>query len=268
LNRNKLLPTHLDEKGPLWFGCVSLFPDMFQALHYGVVGRALEQGLLSVATSNPRQFAKDRYQRVDDYPYGGGAGMVMMAEPLQQAVSELAGSAPVKPYVVYLSPQGRVFDQAAAEELLQKRAIILIAGRYEGIDERVIENVVDAEWSVGDFVLSGGEFAAMTIIDVMTRLLPGAVGDRESVETDSITTGLLKYPQYTRPDIFQGQEVPTVLLSGHHQAIAKWRLQQSLGRTWLKKPALLAKRNLTSTENALLTEFISDYMENNTRKTD
>lgn len=252
----------------MWFGCVTLFPEMFQALSSGITGRAIEQRLMTVATMNPRQFAKDRYQRVDDSPYGGGAGLVMMAEPLSDAVKTLATSAPCKPHVVYLSPQGRVFDQAAAAELLQKRALILIAGRYEGIDERVIDSVVDEEWSVGDFVLSGGELAAMLMIDVMARLIPGVVGDPQSVATDSITTGLLKYPQYTRPDVFETMTVPPVLLSGHHQQIEKWRLKQSLGRTWLKKPELIEKRQLTALEAELLAEFISDFMKNNARKND
>lgn len=252
----------------LWFGCITLFPEMFQALHYGVIGRALQQQLVDVVTMNPRQFAKDAYQRVDDYPYGGGAGMVMMAEPLRDAVHTLAVSAPCKPHVIYLSPQGPVFDQDTAMELLNKRALILLSGRYEGIDERVIESMVDAEVSIGNVVLSGGELAAMLMIDVMTRLLPGVVGDPVSVETDSITTGLLKYPQYTRPEQWEGKAVPSVLLSGHHQEIAKWRLKQSLGRTWLKRPDLLAKRKLTSAEDELLAEFIRDFTKNNARKND
>jgi len=251
-------------KVPLWFGCITLFPELFQALRYGVIGRALEQQMLHVETMNPRQFAKDNYQRVDDYPYGGGAGMVMMAEPLCDAIDALKESAPSTPHVIYLSPQGRVFDQVAALELMQKQSLILIAGRYEGIDERVLDTV-DAEWSVGNFVLSGGEIAALLMIDVMARLLPGVVGDASSVATDSITSGLLKYPQYTRPEVLNDRRVPSMLLSGHHQEIAKWRLKQALGRTWLKKPELLAKRQLTQSETELLAEFIS---ENNARKKD
>lgn len=252
----------------MWFGCATLFPEMFQALACGVTGRAITQRLIDVVTVSPRQFAKDRYQRVDDSPYGGGAGMVMMAEPLRDAIDDLAKSAPCKPHVVYLSPQGRVFDQEAAMQLLQKKALIFVAGRYEGIDERVIDSVIDEEWSVGDFVLSGGELAAMVMIDAIARLIPGVVGDPESVETDSLTTGLLKYPQYTRPESFADMMVPSVLLSGHHKEIAKWRLKQSLGRTWLKKPALLEKRQLTSFETELLAEFVNDFMKNNARKND
>lgn len=252
----------------MWFGCATLFPDMFQALACGVTGRAIEQRLIDVMTINPRQFAKDRYQRVDDYPYGGGAGMVMMAEPLRDAIGELKQAAPCNPCVVYLSPQGRLFDQEAAEKILQKKAVILVAGRYEGIDERVVDHMIDEEWSVGNFVLSGGELAAMIIIDVVSRLIPGVVGDPLSVETDSITAGLLKYPQYTRPETFEGVSVPKVLLSGHHQEIERWRLKQSLGRTWLKKPSLIEKRSLSALETELLAEFISDFMKNNARKND
>lgn len=252
----------------MWFGCVTLFPEMFKALECGVTGRAIEQKLMHVETQNPRQFAKDRYQRVDDYPYGGGVGMVLMAEPLSDAIHALAKSAPVKPHVIYLSPQGRLFDQASANSLLEKKAIIMVAGRYEGVDERLIEKEIDEEWSIGNFVLSGGELAALVMIDAIARLIPGVVGDPESVHADSLSAGLLKYPQYTRPFEVGGLQVPNVLLSGHHKEIERWRLKQSLGRTWLKKPEFIKNEALTALERELLTEFINEQSKNNTRKND
>lgn len=243
----------------LWCGIVSLFPDMFQTLQAGITGRALKDQLLSLSIWNPRDFTADKHKTVDATPYGGGPGMVMMAPPLIDAIHAAKNAAPSKPTVIYLSPQGKRFDQEAAVNLVNKKALILLAGRYEGIDERVIEQEVDEEWSIGDFILTGGELAAMVMIDAMTRLIPGAVGDQDSITQDSLTSGLLKYPQYTRPDILGEANVPPILLSGHHQQIETWRLKASLGRTWLRRPDLLAKKNLNLKEQTLLNEFIEEF---------
>lgn len=242
----------------MWFGVVSLFPEMFQALHVGITGRAIKDQLLRVECWNPRDFATDKHKTVDDRPYGGGPGMVMMAEPLQAAIHAAKRAASEPATVIYLSPQGKRFDQAAAVELAAKKSVVLVAGRYEGIDERIITQEIDAEWSIGDYILTGGELAAMVMIDAATRLIPGAVGDEDSVSQDSLTSGLLKYPQYTRPENFDGLMVPDVLSSGHHKEIRRWRLKQSLGRTWLRRPDLLAKNQLTEEEISLLNEFINE----------
>lgn len=240
----------------MWFGIITLFPEIFSALESGITGRALKEKIMSIDCFSPRAYATDKHQSVDDKPYGGGPGMVMMAEPLTAAIDAARAAAPSPPTVIYLSPQGRHFDQAAAERLATLKSVVMIAGRYEGIDERIILNEVDEEWSIGDYILTGGELAAMVMIDACSRLLPGVVGDDQSVLQDSLTSGLLKYPQYTRPEVFNKQSVPAVLLSGHHAEIRKWRLQQSLGRTWLRRPDLLEKRELTREESTLLSEFI------------
>ncbi|MHB1947090.1 MAG: tRNA (guanosine(37)-N1)-methyltransferase TrmD [Gammaproteobacteria bacterium] len=242
----------------MWFGIITLFPEMFAALEVGITGRALQDGLVKMQCWNPRDFTQNKHRNVDDRPYGGGPGMVMMAQPLQDAIQAAKLAAPQKPWVIHLSPQGKHFNQQAAEEMLKKESIILIAGRYEGIDERLLQTQVDEEWSLGDYVLSGGELAAMTMMDVMTRLIPGALGHEDSAAQDSLSTGLLKYPQYTRPEDFNGLCVPDVLLSGNHQAIERWRLKQSLGRTWLKRPDLLTKMNLDKFQLALLMEFVRE----------
>jgi tRNA (guanine37-N1)-methyltransferase len=239
----------------MWFGIVSLFPEMFQALNCGITGRSIVDQKLTLAHWNPRDFSTDKHQSVDDRPYGGGPGMVMMAEPLSAAIQAARQAAPKTPHVIYLSPQGRQFDQAAAAELASKEAIILVAGRYEGIEE----------WSVGDYILTGGELPAMVMIDTIARLIPGVVGDDDSVTQDSLTSGLLKYPQYTRPETTDSLSVPEVLLSGHHQAIKRWRTKASLGRTWLRRPDLLAKMRLSAVESGLLSEFIEEFLQN-TRK--
>ena len=237
---------------------------MFATLDYGITGRALKDRLLNVTCWNPRDYTQNKHRNVDDRPYGGGPGMVMMAQPLQDAIAAAKEAAPSKPWVIHLSPQGKHFTQRAAEELLKKENLILIAGRYEGIDERLLESEVDEDWSVGDYILSGGELAAMTMIDVMTRLIPGALGHEDSVAQDSLSSGLLKYPQYTRPENFKGMPVPDVLMSGNHSAIMRWRLKKSLGKTWLKRPDLLAKMNLDKLQLALLMEFIKDLEKTHT----
>ncbi len=228
---------------------------MFSALSLGITGRALKEKLIEVNYWNPRDFTQNKHRNVDDRPYGGGPGMVMMAQPLQDAIHAAKQAAKELPSVIHLSPQGKRFDQQTAEKMLQQKSFILIAGRYEGIDERLLTLEVDEEWSIGDFVLSGGELAAMAIVDAATRLIPGALGHEDSAASDSLSSGLLEYPQYTRPDVFQGLCVPEVLLSGNHRLIERWRLKQSLGRTWAKRPDLLAKRQLSDLEQVLLSEF-------------
>lgn len=242
----------------MWFGLITLFPEMFSALNSGITGRALKENIMQLQCWSPRDFATDKHQSVDDNPYGGGPGMVMMAEPLQAAIQAANAAAPTPPTVIYLSPQGRQFDQKAAERLVTLQSVIMIAGRYEGIDERIIESEVDEEWSIGDFILTGGELAAMAMIDAASRMLPGVVGDDQSVAQDSLTTGLLKYPQFTRPEVFAGLTVPPILLSGHHAQIKRWRRKQSLGRTWMRRPDLLAKLALSKEDQALLDEFIDE----------
>ena len=218
----------------MWFGIITLFPEMFAALGCGITGRALKEKLINVAYWNPRDYTQNKHRNVDDRPYGGGPGMVMMAQPLQDAIHAAKQAAPKKPVVIHLSPQGKRFNQDAALEFLAKESVVFIAGRYEGIDERLLLQEADEEWSLGDYVLSGGELAAMVMIDAVTRLIPGALGHEDSAAEDSISSGLLKYPQYTRPDNFQNLVVPDVLMSGDHKAIERWRLKQSLGRTWQK----------------------------------
>jgi len=243
------------------FGIISLFPEIFQALNAGITGRAIKNGLLTIDCWNPRDYAEDKHKSVDDKPYGGGPGMVMMPEPLHAAIhAAKKACADDQPCVIYLSPQGRRFDQEAARELASQKSLILLAGRYEGIDERIIEQEVDEEYSIGDYILSGGEFAALVMIDAIARLLPGVVGDENSVLEDSLSSGLLKYPQYTRPENFSGAMVPDVLLSGNHREIRNWRLKSSLGRTWLRRPDLLYKKQHTEEEIRLLTEFIEEFL--------
>lgn len=242
---------------------VSLFPEMFDAVsEYGISGRAVKQGLLELKVINPRDFTTDRHATVDDRPYGGGPGMVMMIEPLRAAINaarEWVAEGSTSPAsVIYLSPQGETLQQAKVVELAGLEGLILIAGRYEGIDERLIKLEVDAELSVGDYVLSGGELPAMVLIDAMVRLLPGALGDAQSAEQDSFFDGLLDCPHYTRPENYQGHRVPAVLLSGNHEEIRRWRLKQSLGKTWQRRPDLLAQRHLSGEEQKLLEEFIAE----------
>lgn len=242
----------------MWFGLISLFPEMFHALDHGIPSRAVKKELISLNTWNPRDFATDKHRSVDDHPYGGGPGMVMMTAPLVAAIQAAKAAAPCPPTTIYLSPQGKPFTQAAAERFARCEALILVSGRYEGIDERIIETEIDECWSIGDYILSGGELAAMCMIDATVRLLPGVLGDAESAPNDSLSTGLLEHPQYTRPETFEGLSVPPVLLSGNHAAIARWRLKQSLARTEAHRPDLLAKHPLTALEKALLVEIRSE----------
>ncbi len=227
---------------------------MFAALaEGGITGRAHAGGLWRLETWNPRDFATDAYRAVDDRPYGGGPGMVMLAGPLERALD--AARAAGGGRVVYLTPQGRRLDHAMVVELAGREAVTLLCGRYEGVDERLIARRVDQELSLGDFVLSGGELAAMVVIDAVVRQLPGALGDEDSAAAESFAAGLLDHPQYTRPEVYAGDAVPQVLLTGHHENIRRWRLKQSLGRTWLRRPDLLAARALNEEERTLLEEF-------------
>ena len=245
------------EIGPLKFGLITLFPEMFEAVTaHGITRRAVEQGLVELEFWNPRDFTRDRHRTVDDRPYGGGPGMVMKPEPLGQAISAARQALQPGCPVLSLSPQGRPLDQEGLRELARLPQMILLAGRYEGIDERVIEEHVDQEWSIGDYVLSGGELAAMVIIDGVTRLLPGALGHPLSAEQDSFTAGLLDCPHYTRPDQYQGREVPAVLQQGNHEAIRRWRLQQALIRTRQRRPDLLSRLKLDDEQNQLLQEYL------------
>ncbi len=237
------------------FDVISLFPEMFAAMRHGVTGRAIERGQVTLALWNPRDYAEDAHRTVDDRPYGGGPGMVMMVEPLRRAIADARSAAP-ESRVVYLSPQGRRLDQPAVREMAHAPGLVLLAGRYEGVDERLIERHVDEEWSIGDYVLSGGELPAMVLMDAVIRLLPGVLGHVDSAEQDSYVDGLLDCPHYTRPEQIEGRSVPGVLLSGNHESIRRWRLQQALGRTWLRRPELLEGRELSSEEQDLLDEFI------------
>jgi len=240
----------------MWFGIVTLFPEMFETFcQQGVIGRAVKQGKLSINIWNPRDFTHDNYQTVDDRPYGGGPGMLMKIQPLRDAIQAAKAAAGDGAKVLYMSPQGRKFDQQGAGELVASDKLIFVAGRYEGIDERLIQAEVDAEWSIGDFVLSGGELPAMTMIDAISRLVPGVLGHELSAEQDSFSDGLLDCPHYTRPEVFEGQGVPPVLLSGNHEHIRQWRLKQSLGRTWQRRPDLLDKLELNDEQRSLLAEF-------------
>lgn len=236
---------------------VSIFPGMFDALREdGVVGRAITRGILCLECWNPRDYTVDRHRRVDDRPYGGGPGMVMQVEPLREAIRAARAASTPGARVVYMSPQGRRLEQSALAHFAQTAGLILVAGRYEGIDERLIQSEVDEEWSIGDYVLSGGELAAMVVIDGVTRLLPGVLGHSESALQDSYSGGLLDCPHFTRPEEIDGRGVPPVLLSGDHQAIARWRMRQSLGRTWLRRPDLLERLDLSPDQQRLLMEFI------------
>jgi tRNA (guanine37-N1)-methyltransferase len=238
------------------FDCVTLFPEAFAAVSdFGITRRAREEGLWSLALWNPRDFTTDNYRTVDDRPYGGGPGMVMLAEPLAKALAAAKAAAEGSARVIHLSPQGAVVDHRKVMELSAEERLILLCGRYEGVDERLIESAVDEELSLGDYVLSGGELAAMVLIDAVVRQLPGALGDEGSAAQESFVDGLLEAPHYTRPEVYEGKAVPAVLMSGHHAQIERWRLKQSLGRTWMRRPGLLERRGMSETETKLLEEF-------------
>ncbi|GGB02659.1 MULTISPECIES: tRNA (guanosine(37)-N1)-methyltransferase TrmD [Agarivorans] len=243
----------------LWVGIVSLFPEMFSAIsEYGVTGRAVKRGLIQIECWNPRDFTHDKHRTVDDRPYGGGPGMLMMVQPLRDAIHAAKRAAGDGVKVIYMSPQGRTLKQDGVIELAQQQKLIIVAGRYEGIDERLIQAEVDEEWSIGDYVLSGGELPAMNMIDAVSRLIPGVLGDSASAEQDSFSDGLLDCPHYTRPEVLDGKAVPEVLLSGNHKKIEEWRYKQALGRTYLRRPELLENLALTDKQEKILAEFIQE----------
>ncbi len=248
------------------FHVLTLFPDMImQGLNTSITGRAIDKGLISVNTVNIRDFSEDKHYRVDDYPYGGGAGMVMQAEPIYKAYGYLVNHIKLekeepntfhKPKVIYVTPQGSIFNQSMAQEFAEEEDLIFLCGHYEGIDERVLDMVVTDYVSIGDYVLTGGELPAMVMIDAISRLIPGVLNNNVSSEFESFQDSLLEYPQYTRPEVFMGQRVPEVLLSGHHANIDAWRRQQSILRTYERRPDLLEKANLTEEEGEFLTRLI------------
>ena len=238
------------------FYVLTLFPDMIRdGFQTSITGRAVEKGLLSLETVNIRDFSVNKHQRVDDYPYGGGAGMVMQAEPVCLAYESVASKIPRKPRVLYMSPQGKVFHQKMAEELAREEELVFLCGHYEGIDERVLEEIVTDEVSIGDYVLTGGELPALVVMDAISRLLEGVLHNEESAEFDSFSDNLLEYPQYSRPQNWRGKEVPPILLSGHHVNVEKWRREQSLLRTKKRRPDLLPGANLTEEDKKFLAKL-------------
>ncbi|MBL6735246.1 MAG: tRNA (guanosine(37)-N1)-methyltransferase TrmD [Shewanellaceae bacterium] len=244
----------------MWFGVITLFPEMLSAIsNYGITSSALKKQLLTLKTWNPRDFVYDKHRVIDDRPFGGGPGMLMKAEPLRDAIIAAKEAAGEGAKVIYVSPQGKQLTHAGVQTLAQHSKLILVCGRYEGIDERVVQHYVDEEWSIGDYVLSGGELPAMVLIDAIARLQPGVLGHADSAQQDSFVDGLLDCPHYTRPEQFESKTVPEVLLSGHHQQIEQWRLKQSLGRTWLKRPDLLKNLALTDEQQALLSAFQAEH---------
>lgn len=249
------------------FDCVTLFPEAFAAVaDFGITRRAREDGLWSLALWNPRDFTTDNYRTVDDRPYGGGPGMVMLAEPLAKAIAAAKAAGRGEARVIHLSPQGALLDHRKVMELSAEKRLVLLCGRYEGVDERLIESAVDEELSIGDYVLSGGEIAAMALIDAVVRQLPGALGDECSATQESFVDGLLEAPQYTRPEVYEGSGVPAVLMSGHHERIERWRLMQALGRTWMRRPALLERRGMSEAERKLLEEFRQESVKEKAKK--
>lgn len=246
----------------MWIGVISLFPEMFKAvLEHGVTGRAVKHDLLKIECWNPRDFTFDKHKTVDDRPYGGGPGMLMMVQPLRDAIhaakekARLSGDSEEEVKVIYLSPQGRKLDQQGVEALAKNKKLILVCGRYEGIDERLIETEIDEEWSIGDYVLTGGELPAMVLIDSVARFVPKVLGKKASAEEDSFAQGLLDCPHYTRPELLENMPVPSVLMSGNHEEIRQWRLKQSLKRTWIRRPELLENLALTDEQKKLLRQI-------------
>lgn len=243
----------------MWIGVVTLFPEMFDAVsEFGITGRAVKNQALTLSCLNPRTYTQDRHRTVDDRPYGGGPGMLMKVQPVRDAIHQAKKEAPTKSRIIYLSPQGSKLDQSLVKRLAKESSLILLAGRYEGVDERLIQSEIDEEISIGDFVLSGGEIPAMVLIDAVARMIPGVLGHEDSAEQDSFYEGLLDCPHYTRPEIYEDVPVPEVLLSGNHERIRRWRLKQSLGRTWQRRPDLLANLSLSSEQKHLLEEFIRE----------
>lgn len=240
----------------IWISIISIFPEMFQAFtNFGIIGKAIKKKLIRIDIWNPRDFANNKHRKVDSRPYGGGPGMVMNFSPLKKSIQQAKLSFNSQSKVIYLSPQGKKINKRNILKLIKNSKLILVCGRYEGIDERLFDSEIDEEWSIGDYVLSGGEIPAMVLIDVLSRFLPGILGKKKSTEEDSFYNGLLDYPQYTRPKKINNLSVPKILLSGNHNLIKQWRLQKSLGKTWIKRPDLLKKIVLTPNQNKLLKEF-------------
>lgn len=247
----------------MWIGVISLFPEMFEIItHYGIVRKAIKNNLLNIHFWNPRKFTQNRHHKVDDRPYGGGPGMLMMIQPLFHAICDAKKKAGAGVKIIYFSPQGQKLTHNNITQLLKTSKMILVCGRYEGIDQRFIDTEIDEEWSIGDYVLSGGELAAMVFIDVLVRFIPGSLSNPSSAQKDSFIEGLLDCPHYTRPSIFNGLKVPTILLSGNHVQIDRWRLKQSLGYTWLKRPEFLENITLNYEQMILLHEFQKEYFSN------
>jgi len=240
-------------------GLISLFPEMFDALNYGITGRAIQHQLVKLHYLNPRDYTTDKHRTVDDHPYGGGPGMLMKVQPLQDTITAAKKTINNDTKVIYVSPQGRQFNQKTAFEMAKQSSVIFVAGRYEGIDNRLLETTIDEEWSIGDYVLSGGELAIMVMLDAIIRLLPEALGNETSALQDSFSQDLLDCPHYTRPENINGLKVPQVLLTGDHQAILRWRMKQCLGHTWLKRPDLLETMSLDEQQQTLLKEFIDEH---------
>ncbi|QCI23921.1 tRNA (guanosine(37)-N1)-methyltransferase TrmD [Buchnera aphidicola (Macrosiphoniella sanborni)] len=239
----------------IYFNIITIFPEIFDALiRYGIIGKAIQKKIINITFLNLRDFSQNKYKSIDDRPYGGGAGMLMSFEPLYLAI-QYAKSLFKYSTVIYLSPQGKIFQQKDIKKLITKKKIIFICGRYEGIDQRIIDDQVDEEWSIGDYILSGGELAAMVMIDAISRLIPGVIKTQKSIQEDSFSNNLLDFPHYTRPGTIKEMSVPNVLLSGNHQKIRLWRLQQSLGQTWIKRPDLLKDKILSKEEKKLLYDF-------------
>ena len=238
-------------------GVVTQFPEFIQsALQVGITGRAIRDGAVSCVTVNPRDYATDTRKTIDDRPFGGGPGMVMLAQPLINAINDASDMLPDGAPAVFLSPQGIPFNQAVAQELASLPGLLLVAGRYEGVDERVLTAAVDYELSVGDYVVSGGELPALVVLDAIVRLLPGALGNPESATEESFVDGILDFPHYTRPETLSGDQVPAILLSGDHGAVATWRRRAAVGRTWERRPELLLDRDLTAADRSLLADYI------------
>lgn len=239
----------------MWFYVITIFPEMFYAItNYGVTGKAIHKKIINIQLFNPRDFTDNKYKSVDDRPYGGGPGMLMSVKPLYSAIQH-AKDLSKTAVVIYLSPQGRRLNQKKILEIVKKKKIIFVCGRYEGIDQRIIDNQVDEEWSIGDYILTGGELAAMVAIDSISRFIPGVIKKKQSVQEDSFFNDLLDYPHYTRPQVIKNMKVPEILLSGNHDKIRLWRLKKSLEKTWTKRPDLLKNKILKKEEEIILNEF-------------
>lgn len=263
MERNHIISMKKQHNTIIWFDIITIFPEMFRAISdFGIIGHAIKKKIIDVNFFNPRNFAENKYKSVDDRPYGGGPGMLMSFKPLYLAIQK-SKSILKDATVIYLTPQGKELQQNDLKKLISKKKIIFICGRYEGIDQRIIDNQVDEEWSIGNYILTGGELAAMVMIDAISRLIPGVIKSKKSIEEDSFSNNLLDYPNYTRPKMIQKMSVPELLLSGNHDQIRTWRLKQALGTTWIKRPDLLEKKLLTLEEKILLAEFKKKFREKN-----